>query len=285
MANTYFQFKQFTVHQEHCAMKVCTDACLFGAWTGREVQDDNSSGYNSGRGGYMQDSGETGSSRYMQQSGSSSGQREYGDGAADLQNGLKLLDIGAGSGLLSLMMAQRFPHAQIDAVEIDEPAAQQAQENFTRSPWKERLTLLTADIRELTLPKKYDLIISNPPFFENDLKSKDEQRNLALHSEALHLPELMEVASKHLAPRGKFAVLLPFHRREAFEKTAAAHTLSVEKRTQVRQTPGHPPFRSMLLFTLQQPPVAVTDTTLIIKERDRYTPQFKDLLQAYYLHL
>jgi tRNA1Val (adenine37-N6)-methyltransferase len=172
MSNTYFQFKQFIIHQDRCAMKVCTDACLFGAWVA--------------------------------------------DSAWSLKSGAgSVLDIGAGTGLLSLMLAQKTG-ALIDAVELDEDAAEQAAENFETTPWKDRLQVIRADARTVHLGRKYDLIISNPPFFENDLKSVDTRRNLALHSEALSLEELLGVIKKHLADDGQFAVLLPYHRKEIF---------------------------------------------------------------------
>src|SRR4051812_5902465 len=144
-------------------MKVCTDACLFGAWISEEVKSKNS-------------------------------------------KVKSVLDIGTGTGLLSLMFAQKNLQSIIDAVEIDEAAAQQARENFEASPWKERLQIYSTSIKLFISEKKYDLIISNPPFFENDLKSDDSKRNLALHSSQLSLEELLDAITKHLKEDGLFAV-------------------------------------------------------------------------------
>lgn len=219
-------------------MKVCTDACLFGAWmagrTTRMGPDDS------------------------------------------------ILDIGTGTGLLSLMLAQQN-RARIDAVELDEQAAEQAAENFEASPWRERLQVICGDIRTVHLGKKYELIISNPPFFENDLKSSDTRRNLALHSEALSLEELLTAALTHLTDRGQLAVLLPYHRKQAFEELAAEKGLHLEEDISVKQTPAHPCFRAILLFgSVKTEPVI---QTLTIREGTAYTEDFETLLRPYYLKL
>jgi len=239
MSNTYFQLKQFTIHQERCAMKVCTDACLFGAWIAEKV------------------------GRWQMTVGS-------------------VLDIGAGTGLLSLMLAQKTT-ATIDAIELDEHAAEQAAENFESSDWKERLQVITGDARMVNLGRKYDLIISNPPFFENDLKSINSQRNLALHGEELSLSELISIIKKNIAAQGKFAVLLPWHRKDAFEKLCVAEGFFLEENVSVKQTPAHSYFRSMFLFSTSEVPVKRSE--MIIRNEDQYTPAFSAVLKDYYLKL
>lgn len=193
-----------------------------------------------------------------------------------------ILDIGTGTGLLSLMLAQKSD-AVFHAVEIDANAAQQARENFASSPWEERLHVIEGDIKNIALHAMYDLIISNPPFFENDLKSTDTKRNLALHSEALNLQELIGVTKKCLSDTGKFAVLLPFHRQEIFIQLATAEGFYLEEKTSVKQTPAHPDFRAMLLFAREKS--VSRDQCIIIRDGENYSDVFVELLKDYYLKL
>ena len=239
MSNSYFQFKQFTIHQKNCAMKVCTDGCLFGAWLADRMANDKK-GFDT------------------------------------------ILDIGTGTGLLSLLLAQKLP-GKIDAIELDELAAQQAAENMEASPWKNRLQAISGDARVVHLGRKYDLIVSNPPFFENDLKSNDTKKNLALHSEALSLEELFTVITKHLLPGGKFAVLLPYHRKTAFHKIVLEQGFFAEEEVLVKQTHLHNYFRVMLLFGQNR--IETVQTTITIRNENEYTPEFSDLLKEYYLKL
>ena len=220
-------------------MKVCTDACLFGAWVAQKV-----AGW------------------------------QILDGS--------ILDIGTGTGLLSLMLAQQTS-AQIDAIEMDEAAAEQAADNFEDSPWEARLQVITGDAKLLHLGKKYDLIISNPPFFENDLKTGDAKRNLALHSEQLSLQELMLVIKSHLAVKGKFAVLLPYHRKDEFVQICADAGFFLTESISAKQTPKHTYFRAMLLFSAVE--VALVEKETIIREGETYSNKFIDLLKDYYLKL
>lgn len=242
MANNFFQFKQFTVQQEHCAMKVTTDACLFGAWCASIVHRPSSMVY-------------------------------------------RLLDIGTGTGLLSLMIAQKNNDIKIDAVEIDEQAAMQAASNFRASSWKDKLTPHHNSIQQFSSSNQlYDFIISNPPFFNNDLKSDNTKRNLALHSEALSLEELLLSIKNNLTEDGKFAVLLPYHRAAYFEELATKENFYVEEKISVKQTPHHPHFRIMILFSKQS--TTSKQKEIIIKDEfNDYATEFKELLQDYYLYL
>ena len=238
MSNSYFQFKQFTIHQEHCAMKVTTDACLFGAVVANELKDTNNN---------------------------------------------SILDIGCGTGLLSLMIAQQN-NATIDAIEIDEAAYQQATENFAASPWAARLITLHTDALHFTPNKKYDIIISNPPFFENDLRSENEKKNAAKHDTTLTLDNLITIADEHLTTNGIFTVLLPYHRVEGFIEAATIAGLYLTKKILAKQTPTHNYFRGILFFSRNK--IEPQQKDIIIKDgQNNYTTDFTELLKDYYLYL
>lgn len=237
MSNNYFQFKQFTIHQDKCAMKVCTDACLFGAvFANCQLQIAN------------------------------------------------CLDIGTGTGLLALMLAQKNATAIIDTVEIDADAALQAKENVTASPWANRIQVINQDILTFNPGKQYDCIISNPPFFEDDLQSADETKNKAKHHTSLTLIQLLQVVDKHLAATGLFAVLLPYHRVENFTEEALRYGLHLNKKILVKQTPKHEYFRGILFFKRDEIKPQLTE--LIIKDAEnQYSTEFTALLKDYYLYL
>lgn len=237
MPNTFFKFKQFTVEQDKAAMKVCTDACLFGAWIANKYQH---------------------------------------------QNIHRVLDIGTGTGLLSLMFAQKNT-AKIDAVETDENAALQAEENFSNASFGNAIHLHQCDILNFRSDIRYDLIISNPPFFEQHLKSQNHGRNLALHSEQLSLPTLINCIQKLIANDGQFALLLPYYRlQEAITNTAAAGFFLHEK-VLVKQTQQHDYFRCMLLFGTDE--ATCIQSSFTIKNNNIYSNEFTALLKDYYLYL
>lgn len=235
MANSYFKFKQFKVHQDKCAMKVCTDACLFGAFTA----------------------------------------------GLDLK-GKQVLDIGTGTGLLSLMLAQKHGDTRIDAVEIDASAAEQALENIQSSPWPGNISLHHTDILHFEPAHHYDLIISNPPFFEDDLQSSDAAKNKAKHSTALSFSQLLKFAEANLSKKGIFAVLLPYTRVQGFIDLALDHGLYPARQVLVKQTMKHKYFRGMLFFERKKQELQYSEIT--IKDLDnKYTADFTMLLKDYYL--
>jgi tRNA1Val (adenine37-N6)-methyltransferase len=253
MPNNYFQFKQFTVQQEKAALKVSTDSCLFGAWIAEEVR----------------------SNKYEVRTAATSLTTHHSP--------LTILDIGAGTGLLMLMLAQEC-NALIEGIEIDAPSFQQAQENLEASLWKERLQLFHADVKQFSFSKKYDLIISNPPFYEGDLKSVAAHRNVAMHDEGLKLDELITVVDANLNEDGKFAVLLPNVRAERMIELADTAGLYLQKHVRVKQTVKHGYFRSMLLFTRLKVESVIEEMS-VKDENNQYTTEFVNLLKDYYLYL
>ncbi len=244
MANSYFQFKQFTVYQQHAGMKVTTDACLFGALTA-----------------------------------------EYF--AAKLANNTTqistVLDIGAGTGLLSLMVAQKTA-SFIDAIEIEASACLDAQQNFASSPFSEKIKLWHADIKEFSFDKKFDFIISNPPFYELDLLSPDKKINAARHDESLTLAVLINKVKSLLTEAGSFAVLLPYNRSNYFIQQSLEADLHLSLQYSIRPTPKHDFFRSMLFFERVQK-VSKQIALNIKQDNNDYTAAFIDALKDYYLYL
>ncbi len=196
----------------------------------------------------------------------------------------RILDIGTGTGLLSLMLSQATT-ANIDAVEIDAAAAMQAAANFVASPWANRLQVYQSAIQTYSTAtnNQYDFIITNPPFFEHDLKSTDSKRNMALHSITLSLDNLLVAIKRLLSLKGQFAILLPYHRVSYFTNLASQIGFVLHEQVLVKQTTNHPYFRAMLLFGYTQK-IAV-ERELIIKADKAYTEDFKMLLKDYYLQL
>ncbi|WP_276501731.1 tRNA1(Val) (adenine(37)-N6)-methyltransferase [Terrimonas pollutisoli] len=244
MANSYFQFKQFMVHQDRCAMKVTTDGCLFGAWVAEQVKSEN-------------------------------------------KEVTKLLDIGAGTGLLSLMVAQANSAIKLDAIEIDKDAFEQAKENIANSPWNSRISVFHGDAKEFSSPYLYDVIISNPPFYEKELKSENSKKNKAHHDEGLLLDDLLSIIKKNLAPGGEFYLLLPYKRKEAIDIAFAKNELAISHITFVRQSTQHHYFRIMISgkYPANKEGLSTTTELTIRNEKQEYMPEFIQLLKNYYLHL
>lgn len=192
-----------------------------------------------------------------------------------------ILDIGTGTGLLSLMLAQKID-AKIDAVEIDENAYLQAKENFGQSPWKARLAIFNTDVLHFNSLGKYDCIITNPPFFEDDLQSEDESKNKAKHASTLTLKELLLAIHANLKNDGNFFILLPYHRSNYFEHEATLAGFYLKEKIEVRQTPQHDFFRVIMHFSRSESGTAINELT-IKNAAGNYTDEFIALLKDYYL--
>lgn len=241
MANTYFQFKQFTVQQDKAAMKVSTDACIQGAIAAQYWQK-NPPG--------------------------------------------KLLDIGSGTGLLSLMLAQKLAQSEIVAMDIEEQAFLQTKENFLQSPWQERLTALHCALQSFNSPISFEAIICNPPFFHKHLNSTASDRNLARHDEGLSKAVLAEHIHNLLSETGSCCLLYPASEWQAWTAAAATHNLFAEYILQIQPYPDKAPNRVIGFFSKKattEPTQA--NLTIYTGAGKAYTPEFIELMDQYYLHL
>ena len=230
------------MHQEHTAMKVCTDACLFGAWAAADPS---------------------------------------------IQTAKNILDIGSGTGLLSLMLAQQSA-AHITAIEIEADAFKQTKANFELSPWKERLDVIHNSIQDYASKNKesfFDCIITNPPFYEQDLTSPDHAKNLASHSSALSWDDLVKSVATLLQENGTWYVLVPTLRAYTMQKIASNYGLYLSEECLMYNDAKHLPIRAMLKF-VKQKEVSIQRDKIIIKNGDQsYTAEFTNYLKEYYLHL
>lgn len=200
-------------------------------------------------------------------------------------NPFSILDIGAGTGIIALMLAQRTHAEQIDALEIDEKAYEQAVENFENSPWGDRLFCFHAGLDEfIDEPEdEYDLIVSNPPFYSEDYKTTNEQRDLARFQDAMPFEELVEAADLFLSENGIFAVILPFKEEEKFIALAKEFELYPIKITRVKGTPTSEIKRSLLAFSRNENPKIEIDELIIETDRHVYTPEYIELTKEFYL--
>jgi tRNA1Val (adenine37-N6)-methyltransferase len=200
-------------------------------------------------------------------------------------NPFSVLDIGAGTGLIALMLAQRTHAEQIDALEIDEDAYEQAVENFENSPWGDRLFCYHAGLDEfIDEPEdEYDLIVSNPPFYSEDYKTESQQRDLARFQDAMPFEELIEAADLFLSENGIFAIILPYKEEEKFIALAKESALYPTQITRVKGTPTSEIKRSLLAFSRNESPQIKTDQLTIEFERHVYTPEYIELTKEFYL--
>lgn len=244
MANTYFSFKQFNIQQDRCAMKVTTDACLFGAWASQCIKE------------------------LVKEKG-------------------MLLDIGSGTGLLSLMIAQQHPALQFTAVEIDKDAVEQARENIQASPWENRITVIHEDINQFTAQLPFDLIISNPPFYQDDLRSPHEKKNRAHHDASLLVPELLKSIQSHLSEEGHYFLMMPFRRKQELMQLLKDHQLHAEQIVLISPAEKKEFSRVFVCGQKERNDIAkTTEKELVIAMEDgSYSETFKVLLKPYYLFL
>ena len=234
-----FQFKQFAVNQDQCAMKIGTDGVLLGAWAPIDSRPNS------------------------------------------------ILDIGTGTGIIALMLAQISDAQQIDALEIDENAYEQAVDNFESSPWGDRLFCFHAGLDEFVEEPEdeYDLIVSNPPFYVEDFRSDNAQRDLARFQEAMPFEDLVESAALLLSENGIFAVIIPFKEEENFLELAKEYELFPIKITRVKGTHKTQIVRSLLAFRRYELSVLSADELVIEINRHEYTDDYIALTKEFYLKM
>jgi tRNA1Val (adenine37-N6)-methyltransferase len=196
-----------------------------------------------------------------------------------------VLDIGTGTGLLALMTAQRAAGASIDALELDSGACAQATANFAASPWASKIRILWGDVNGYALPERYDVIVCNPPFFNNSLPSSDGARTMARHTTTLSYEQLYEAIARNLSDDGIAAVLLPVAEYGLFRMVFESHGWHEQRVLQIRHTATAEPKRIVAVIG-RQPVVNVVTEQLIIKDAaNQYTPEFSALLAPFYLAL
>jgi tRNA1Val (adenine37-N6)-methyltransferase len=196
-----------------------------------------------------------------------------------------VMDIGAGTGLIALMIAQRNANVKVDAIEIDEEACKQSFENIEKSPFKSRINVIHQSFPEYTTAKKYDLMVSNPPFFADSLKSPDQKRNTARHNDTLPLRLLIEHAMEMLSGCGRMAFILPVQLSGELDFIIATHRLYQIRRTDVIPIEGLKPKRFLIELSAKSlPGKRQTSDILVLETNERKrTRQYQELTKDFYL--
>ncbi|MBL85811.1 MAG: tRNA (adenine-N(6)-)-methyltransferase [Winogradskyella sp.] len=233
-----FKFKQFTVKQDRCAMKIGTDGVLLGAWTSVK------------------------------------------------HNPFSVLDIGSGTGILSLMIAQRSHAEQIEAIEIDDDAYEQCSENFENSPWNDRLFCYHASLLEFVeeVGDSFDLIVCNPPFYSEDYKTENKSRDLARFNDAMPFKHIIYAVAHLLAEDGLFSIVIP--RKEEDDFVALANTIGLfpQRILHVKGNPDTEVKRSLIEFSYTENEVEISEL-IIETERHNYTKDYINLTKDFYLKM
>lgn len=241
MSKKPFVFKQFSVNQNRCAMKIGTDGVLLGAWAPIENKP------------------------------------------------FAILDIGSGTGVLSLMLAQRSHAEVIDAIEIDDDAYEQCVDNFESSPWADRLFCYHAALNEFVeefgdQDDKYDLIICNPPFYSEAFKTDNLQRDMARFQDAMPFEHLLDSVSKLLYETGTFVVVIPFKEETHFTEIASKFKLFPNRFLHIKGNPDSKIKRSLLEFSFRESEKTI-ENLIIETERHQYTQDYIDLTKDFYVKM
>ena len=235
MSNSYFKFKQFTIEQSDCAMKVGTDGCLLGSWF-------------------------------------------------DCEESKKILDIGCGTGLITIMAAQRS-NAKITGIEIDSKAAMQARINADNSPWGERIEIIHGDLLEYTTEQRFDTIVSNPPYFVNSLKCDDTSRTLARHSDSLDCKQFFNKCAGLLSDNGCISIVIPCNIMNEWKEAAMEQDLNPTRTMFVKTTPKKAPKRVLIEFCPGTQNENMESTLVLESSPGEYSDDAKRILGDFYLKL
>jgi tRNA1Val (adenine37-N6)-methyltransferase len=237
MSNAWFHFKQFTIQQEHAAMKVGTDGVLLGAWA--SVPGPQS----------------------------------------------RVLDVGCGTGLIALMVAQRTKLVAVDALEIDPSSARQAEENFQNSPWKERIQCIQSSFQDYSsqCKSRYDLIICNPPFFSGSSKTPSKELNLARHDDSLSLEDIFRGSISLMKKTTIISLILPFQKETQATDLITEHNMYCNRLTRVIPAPGKPTKRVLLECSYSPGKIIEDELTIETETRHMYSDKFKNLVNEFYL--
>ena len=235
MSNNFFRFKQFTVFQDCCAMKVGTDGVLLGAW-------------------------------------------------AEAYKRNNVLDVGTGTGLIALMIAQRNTNATIDAIDIDEGCVMQAKRNISESPFSNRVNVEKSSFQDFAArnDNKYDLIVSNPPYFHNSLKSPNLHRNYARHTDSLSFYEIISDGVSLLTESGSISLILPYEFKTSVLMHAKTVGLFAKRITNVFPLPHKPAKRFLIEFGMSDTE-CVEDNLIVELSRHKYTDEYNALTNEFYL--
>ena len=235
MSNDYFQFRQFIVHQQRCAMKVGTDGTLLGAW------------------------------------------------AAAPSVKCRILDIGTGTGLIAMMMAQRFPQSEVIGIDIDPEAVAQARENVRLSPFSERITIEHQDLMKLDDTERFDVIVSNPPYFVDSLECPDDQRTMARHTVSLTYDGLIRQAFRLLKDDGSLSLVIPAESRSLIESAASLSGFFLSRVCLVKTTPRKQPKRQLVEFRKHSVKELIIEEGIIEDSPNGRSAWYQQLTKDFYI--
>ena len=237
-----FRFKQFTIQDDRCAMKVGTDGVLLGAWAPIEFRVQNSE--------------------------------------------FRILDVGTGSGLIARMLMQRCPEAEVEGIDIDEAAVEQARENGVRAFQARLQDWKRVESQESRVKSCYDLIVSNPPYFQNSLKNPDKGRQTARHTDTLSYAELVHHSARLLKEGGQLALILPAEEENEVRQLAAAENLFLTRVTRVYSKENKKPKRVLLAFRFQISDFRfqiLEDSLVLEDEKGGRSLPYQELCRDFYL--